>query len=128
MFLHPIVGASLFGLGIAAYIIEFGVLHIMRTPFSFLIPATTGAVLLVLSAARRRSILRISMAIMVTAFTLLVWWLALVAWRTPVYDGPAQVGEPAPMFSTTLSDGTVFSGATMKGSSHSLLVFYRGRW
>lgn len=126
--LHPLAGSLLFLSGIIAYIIEYGAFHIIRTPYSFLIPATAASVMMVLSAWRRRTLLCTVLTIIITGFTLMVWWLVLVAWQTPDYNGPAQPGQGAPAFSTVLDDGTTFNTASLKGDSHSLLVFYRGRW
>ena len=126
--LHPLTGSLLFLGGLIAYIIEYGVFHIIRTPYSFLIPATAASCILLLSARARRTLLRAVPAIVITGFTLLVWWLVLVAWQTPDYNGPAQPGQESPAFSTVLNDGTTFNTASLKGDSHSLLVFYRGRW
>ncbi len=128
MLLHPLTGVLLFCGGLIGYFIEYGAFHILRTPYTFLIPASLGSGILISATRIRPTIARGALAVILTALTLMVWWLTLVAWRTPTYKDPAHPGQTAPSFSVSLADGTTFNTASLKGDSHSLLVFYRGRW
>ena len=122
------VGVLLFLGGLLAYFVEYGVFHVLRTPYIFLIPASLSSVILIRAVITDRVFARSAVAVVVTGLTLMVWWLALVAWRTPIYTGPAAVGEQAPAFRTTSLNGSTFDTASLRGDSHSLLIFYRGRW
>jgi hypothetical protein len=89
---------------------------------------TLGTFLLLLSVARRRSILRVGSLLLVGALAAFEWYFLVWAMKLPDYHGPADTGKPFPAFTTTLADGTSFTDANLRDGTRRVLTFFRGRW
>ena len=119
------LGACL--LGLAATVIQFFALNIIKTPWYSPVLATVAAILLVVAVAHRRSIPRVIGLVLVAAFAGLQWYLFGVLLKLPDYNGPA-VGQPVPAFAATLADGRTFRDNDLRDGSRHVLVLFRGRW
>lgn len=120
------LGLGLAALGIAAYL---GQLWLRRLAVPWYMPALAliGVALVAVSLWERRTIWRVLALIVVVALGGLEL-MALNAMRLPPYTGPVAAGRPFPSFVAKLADGTPFTQASLAGASHSILVFFRGRW
>jgi hypothetical protein len=119
------IGACL--LGLALVFVQFGLKHLF-VPWYSPVLATIGAVLLLLSVARRRSIPRVVVLVLVTAFAGIQWYFLASMMKLPDYAGPAQVGKQLPPFRATFADGRPFTDTDLRDGSRRVLVFFRGRW
>jgi hypothetical protein len=90
--------------------------------------ATLGLGLLVLALVRSRSVWRWLAVGFFTLFAAGQWLLLLVVLRAPPYDGPVQVGQPFPNFTSTWADGSTFTENDLKGDKETVMIFFRGRW
>ena len=90
--------------------------------------SSAGVGLLVLSAWRRRGIVRIVFLALFAVVCGFEWFIFAVAARSPAYTGPAQPGRKVPQFAARLADGTPFTTAELERGTWAVMVFYRGHW
>ena len=125
-FFH-LLGLGLAALGVVAYGVQ---LWLQRLTLPWYMPALAllGAVLVIASLWEKRTVWRV---LALVAVVLLGGFevIALNAMRLPPYTGPIAVGRPFPAFEARLADGTPFTQDHLAGGeTHSVLVFFRGRW
>jgi hypothetical protein len=121
-------GLGLVLLAIALVAVQYGVLRWLTTPWHTPILLTLGAVFLVLAVARRRTVVRIAVLVLVIALAGFEWFFLTSMSRLPSYEGPARAGQPMPAFQTKLADGRTFTEKELQGDQGSVMVFFRGRW
>lgn len=121
-------GLALVLLAIGAVFVQFWVLKSMATPWHVPILLTLGALSLVLAVARRRSVVRIVLLVLVVALAGFQWYFLTSMSRLPSYDGPARAGQPIPAFQTKYADGRSFTEKNLQDGKRSIMVFFRGRW
>src|SRR5262245_15117000 len=114
-------------LGLAAAVIQVN-LKILVVPWYVPALATLGAVLLLVSVARRPSIPRVLALVLVAALAGLQWYLLGVLMKLPAYEGPAQAGKQLPAFASAYADGRPFTDADLRDGSRRVMTFFRGRW
>jgi hypothetical protein len=114
-------------LGLALTAVQFS-LKFLFTPWYMPALATLGALLLLVSVARRRSVVRIVALLLVAGLAGFEWFLFVSLMKLPAYEGPAQPGRPFPAFHATLADGKSFTEADLRDGSRRAMVFFRGRW
>ncbi len=119
------VGACLLGPVLA--VIQFS-LRQLAVPWYSPVLATCGAVLLLVSLTRQRSVARVMTLVLVAGFAGFQWFVLGYALKLPDYAGPARVGQPFPAFASTLADGSPFTDADLRDGSRRVLTFFRGRW
>jgi hypothetical protein len=122
-----LLGVLLFFLGPALYVVQISLGHLWM-PWYLPLLASVGVVLMLMSAWRRRGVLRIAGLMVFVLLCGVEWYLVLVATKTPLYTGPAQPGRKAPAFAATLADGTPFTNLDLEKGIPTALVFFRGRW
>jgi hypothetical protein len=115
-------------LGIALVVVQFGALKWLTTPWHLPILSTLGAFFLVLAVARRRSVVRIGLLVLVVALAGFEWIFLTSMSRLPTYEGPARAGQPIPAFQSKLADGRLFTEKDLQDGKCSVMVFFRGRW
>jgi hypothetical protein len=120
------LGLGLCALGIAGFMAQFA-LNIPKTPWYSPALATIGALLLLLSLARRFTIPRVLGLLLVAGFAGLQWYFFGVMMKLPDYKGP-EPGRPVPAFAATLADGKTLQDSDLRDGKRSVLVFFRGRW
>ena len=114
-------------LGIALVVVQISLKYLF-VPWYTPALATIGVCLLLLSLARRRTVLRVIALLMVVALAGVEWFVLVSGSKLPDYAGPARAGQQLPAFSTTLADGRPFTDADFRDGSRSVMVFFRGRW
>ena len=114
-------------LGLALVFVQFGLKYLF-VPWYSPVLATIGALLLLSSAAQRRSIPRVVVLVLVAAFAGFQWYFFASMIKLPSYAGPAQAGKQLPPFRATFADGRAFTDADLRDGSRHVLVFFRGRW
>jgi hypothetical protein len=114
-------------LGLALVFVQFG-LKLLFVPWYSPALASAGAGLLLLSVARRRSVPRILVLVLVTAFAGLQWYFLASMLKLPDHDGPARAGKQLPPFRAAFADGRPFTEADLRDGSRRVLTFFRGRW
>jgi hypothetical protein len=119
------IGACLLGLGLV--FVQFSLKHLF-VPWYSPVMATIGAVLLLLSVARRRNIPRVVVLVLVTAFTAFQWYFLASMMKLPDFAGPAQAGKQLSPFRAAYADGRSFREADLQDGSRRVMVFFRGRW
>jgi len=121
------IGACL--IGIAVFFVQFR-LKMLFTPWYIPALATVGAVLLIVSVARRRTIARLVAMVLILLLAGFEWYAFASLLRLPEYHGPARAGQPLPAFSATFADGHAFTDADLRDrdGSRRAMVFFRGRW
>jgi hypothetical protein len=90
--------------------------------------ATLGLLWMVLSVLQRRGVFRTVGLVVFALVCGLEWFMMLVVFRTPPYEGPAQVGQKVPPFAAARADGTMFSDKDLRSARPTVLHFFRGRW
>ena len=120
-------GIGLCLLGLVLAVIQYG-LKLLVVPWYAPALATLGALLLLGSVARRPTITRIVVLVVVTLLAAFEWTFLISLARLPVYEGPAQAGQKIPAFQTTLADGRAFTEKDLQTGTPTVLVFFRGRW
>lgn len=113
-------------LGIAAYIVQVSLSH-LTTPWYLPLTACVGVGLVVMSIAKKRTVWRWLVLLLVVCITGFECTF-LLATRLPAYAGPLEVGKPFPAFQTQRADGSTLTQADFKGDQNTVLVFFRGRW
>jgi hypothetical protein len=119
------IGACL--LGLALVFVQFSLKRLF-VPWYSPILASVGAIFVLLSVARRRSVVRIVVLLLVAAFAAYQWYFLVSLMKLPDYTGPVQAGKPLPPFQATLADGQPFTDADLHDGSRQVLTFFRGRW
>lgn len=119
-------GVTIALLSIAVYILQFSSGRLI-TPWYIPIATTLGAILVIASLVRARTIWRILSLILMVALAGLSWTF-IFATKAPPYTGPVTVGKPIPPFSTIQAAGSPFTQQNLAGAPHSVLVSFRGRW
>jgi hypothetical protein len=110
-----------------AYIVQFRSKH-LGAPWYVPILASVGVALMILSIWRRRGVVRPIGLVLFAILCGLEWHMLLVGTRTPAYTGPAQAGHSIPEFTATLADGRPFTEKDLEQGTHTVLLFFRGRW
>ena len=114
-------------LGVALVYVQFRLKHLF-VPWYSPVLATVGAVLLLLSVARRWSILRVIALVLVAVLAGFEWYVVASFLKLPDYEGPVRAGQKLPSFSATLASGRTFTEADLQDGSRRVMVFFRGRW
>ena len=78
---------------------------------------TIGTVLLLLSVARRRSIPRVVVLVLLTAFAGFQWYFLMSMMKLPDYAGSVQAGKQQSTFRATFVDGRPFTEADLRDGS-----------
>ena len=113
-------------LSIALPAIQFTVLEVTRTPWYAAVLMSLGALLVLVSFVKRRSITRF-VVLGLSAALAVFFWFALLD-KLPEYHGPAQAGQMMPVFETTLANGSAFTDKDLQNDKSTVMVFFRGRW
>src|SRR5262245_45245751 len=121
-FLWAGLGLVLLAFGMVA--VQYGVLKWLKTPWHVPILFTLGAFFLMLAVARRRSVVRIALLVLVVALAGFEWFFMTSMSRLPSYEGPARAGEPIPAFQTKFADGRAFTDKGLQDGKGSVLVFF----
>ena len=119
------LGACVFGLGLAY--VQFALKH-LAVPWYSPTLATIGALLLLVSVARRFTIARVLALVLVASFAGLQWFILGSLMKLPAYEGPARAGTSFPAFASSYADGRPFTDADLRDGSRRVMVFFRGRW
>lgn len=114
-------------LGLALVAVQFGLKYLF-TPWYSPLLATLGAVFLLFSVFRRRSITRVVALILVAALAGYQWYVLASMMKLPDYAGPAQPGKQLPPFRATFADGRPFTEADLAEGQRRVMTFFRGRW
>jgi hypothetical protein len=125
--LYLVLGVLLALAGLGIYAAQFRA-RALTTPWYVPILATVGAALALAALARSRSAWRWAATALLTLLAGAEWAFLLVLMSTPPYAGPAKAGQPFPVFTTTLADGSPFTQDDLSGRKSTVLVFFRGRW
>ena len=120
-------GLALCLLGPALVAAQFRLKHLIVPWYSPAL-ATLGGVLVLVSLARRPSVLRAIALVVVASFAAFQWVFVGSLIKLPAYDGPVQAGRAFPAFRSTLADGRPFTDADFRDGSRHVMVFFRGRW
>jgi FtsH-binding integral membrane protein len=121
------MGIGLALLGIVLAVVQYSLQQLI-VPWYVPILSTLGALVLLVSLFKRRSIPRILAIGLIGVLAGLQWFFLISIARLPAYAGPAQVGQKLPAFSTALADGRAFTQQDLEDGRRSVLVFFRGRW
>ena len=111
------------GLGVGQYALQR--LHV---PWQVPIVTTLGVLLLLVSVAKRFTITRSIVLVLVAALAGLQWFFVTSMSKLPEYAGPARSGQKIPAFQTTRADGHTFSDGDLSDGTAHVLTFFRGRW
>lgn len=120
-------GFGLCVLGIVLFVLQFR-MKILGTPWYSPALATVGALLILASLGRRRTIGRFVALVLVAAFAGLQWFAFGVLFKLPEYTGPARAGEKLPDFHATFANGQPFTTSDLEADRPTVMVFFRGRW
>ena len=121
------LGLGIAVLGLALVVAQFN-LKLLFVPWYLPVLGTLGALLLLGSVARRRSVVRILAFGLIAVLAAFEWLFLVSLAKLPAYEGPAQAGRQLPAFETTLADGTPFTDKDFQTGIPTVLVFFRGRW
>jgi hypothetical protein len=122
-----LLGVLLFVAGPVIYFVQFGMKQFV-TPWYVPILASVGVLCMLASVLSRFGLLRGALFVLFLLACGGEWFMLLVAMKTPVYAGPAQIGKSVPTFATSLADGKAFATADLKNGKSTILLFFRGRW
>jgi hypothetical protein len=114
--------------GIVAVILQYTVFKQLMMPWYAPALATLGVLLVAVATFQRPTFTRGLILAVVVAATVFEWYALVVLTQLPAYAGPARVGEPVPVFSTTLANGDTFSDRDLQSGDPAVLLFFRGRW
>src|SRR5688572_25036203 len=122
-------GRGLFWAGIAVSIsgiliamVQFS-LKILIVPWYMPALTTLGALLVLASLGRRKTLARMIVLPLLIAFAGFQWFALLSLGRLPEYQGPAQAGRTMPAFQTALADGRTFSDDDLRNGKTHILTF-----
>jgi hypothetical protein len=122
-----LLGLLCFVAGPVGYFIQIGMKQ-LTMPWYAPVLATVGVLLMAASFFQRRGVMR---AIGLLLFLLMCgfeWLFVLVIAKSPLYEGPAKVGQRVPVFAASLADGTPFTNKDLENGTPTVLLFFRGRW
>jgi len=121
------IGVALLGLALA--VAQFVVVKYLAVPWYSPALATLGALLLLVSLARRRTVPRLLALVLVAALAAYQWYFLGALMKLPDYAGPAR-GRQLPAFRSVRADGQAFTEADLspRDGSRRAMVFFRGRW
>ena len=122
-----LLGVLLFVAGPIVYFVQFDMKQFV-TPWYVPIMASVGVLCMLASVLSRFGLVRGAVLVLFLLACGGEWFMLLVAMKTPVYAGPAQIGKAVPTFATTLADGKPFATADLKNDKSTILLFFRGRW
>lgn len=120
-------GILLFAAGPALYTYQLSAGSLIA-PWYVPVLASVGTLFLLASLTRRRSVPSLAGAAVLAAVCAFEWFFLLVATKSPVYEGPAQIGRRVPAFQSVFADGSPITDADLARGAPTLLVFFRGRW
>jgi hypothetical protein len=128
-------GRGLFWLGLLACLLgpalaaaQFALLQRLDIPWYSPALASIGALMLLLSAAKRPTIPRVLFLVFTAAFAGFQWYAVTTLMKLPEYQGPIAAGKSIPPFTSTFADGKPFSEADLRDGSRRMMVFFRGKW
>jgi hypothetical protein len=121
------VGIVLCLLGVALCVLQFRLKHLFD-PWELPALTTLGALLVLFSLTRRRTLVRSIALVVLFALAAFEWYFLVVLAKLPEYEGPAQPGTMIPTFQTTRADGKPFTEKDLQDGTPSVLLFFRGRW
>jgi hypothetical protein len=113
------------GIAVYAYQVNSGQLP---SPWPIPIFASLGAVLILLSLFRRRTVWRVLALLLVGGIAAGEWFLLLGPMRLPAETGKVATGQTLPEFKAYRTDGQEFTQDSLKGEQNTVIVFYRGHW
>ena len=120
-------GMALAVAAVVVMLVQFFLLQLLIVPWYVPIVTAGGAVLVAWSLARRASVVRVVMLVLLVALAALEW-VALAGSKLPEYTGPAQAGRTLPPFQTTLAGGGSWTDEDLRDGQRRVIVFFRGRW
>ena len=121
-------GIILCVLALLLCMVQFGLLKYLEDPWYVPMLTTLGVLLVLGSAMKRLTLVRIGVLILLAGLALFEWYFLIVLARLPEYKGPAQTGTTVPAFQTRLADGRSFTEKDLQDGRETALVFFRGRW
>ncbi len=132
---EPSRGRGLFWLGLLLCLLgpalvaaQFALLKRLDVPWYCPALASLGALMLLLSTAKRPTIPRVLFLVFTTAFAGFQWYALTTMMKLPEYQGPIAAGKAIPAFASTFADGKPFSEADLRDGSRRMMVFFRGKW
>ena len=120
-------GIALCILSIGLVIVQYSV-RLLIVPWYAPVLTTLGALLVIFSFSRRRTVVRLIAAGLLAILAGLEWQFLTSSSKLPEYRGPARAGQSIPPFATMLADGTSFTDDDLRDNRPTVLVFFRGRW
>jgi hypothetical protein len=114
-------------LGPVLYTAQLHAKH-LTVPWYVPILTTLGTLLAVVALIRSRSLWRILAVGLLGLLSACEWHFFTRFGELPAYAGAVAIGQPFPAFTTTLSDGSPFTDASLKDEPKTVMVFFRGRW
>jgi hypothetical protein len=108
--------------------VQFAALKWLFAPWYSPVMVSTGAVLILVSFARRPGVLRGFIFIVVAAFAGFQWFFLASLAKLPEYTGPVKAGERLPAFAAVSADRRPFTDESLRDGSRRAMVFFRGRW
>jgi len=132
--LSPSRGRPFLWLGLVLCLVGFPLAMVLVNLNVLIIPwyvpalSTLGALLILVSFVKRRTVVRGVLLVLTIAFAALEWHFIAVDLKLPDYAGPAKVGSPLPSFQTALADGSTFTDKDFATGQTTVLTFFRGRW
>jgi hypothetical protein len=115
-------------LAFALVAVQYAALKLLIEPWYFPALTTLGLLLVVLSLAKRRSVTRFIMLVLVAALAGFQWFFLISIAKLPTYAGPATAGAKMPAFQTAFADGRPFTDKDLQDGMPTVLTFFRGRW
>jgi hypothetical protein len=122
------LGVGLFLLGFALYFVQTFQLKQLVTPWYLPILLTLGVLLALVSVRQRPTWTRVIALLVLTLLCAGEWYFILWMSRLPEYNGPVQVDNKIPAFTTAFADGRSFTEKDLQEGTPTVLVFYRGHW
>jgi hypothetical protein len=119
-----LMGIVLFIVGPIAYFIQ---LRIPRfdVPWYMPILSTIGVLLMTVSAG---AVWRKIVLMLFLVLCGLEWYFMVEFAKTPVYSGPAKIGQKLPALHASFADGKDFTQGDLEKGKRSAIIFFRGKW
>lgn len=121
-------GLALLAAGPVLLFVLIGSSLARSAPLAFVGVSFAGALMVVLHARARRSILAFAAAALALGFAALFLVGSVVATRVPRGGGVPAEGDAAPAFALESPDGTRVALAALLAGGPRVLVFFRGTW
>lgn len=122
-------GIGLCVLAFALVAVQIAALKLLTfVPWYFPALTTLGFLLVVLSLAKRASVTRFIVLLLVGALASFQWFFLVSLAKLPDYTGPATAGAKVPAFQTAFADGKPFTDKDLQDGRPTVLTFFRGRW